>query len=375
MPPLVIDLRSAEDTRDVVHRAVQALAEGKLVAFPTETFYSLTASALSEDAIARLVKVKAGELARRPLTMAIKSVDEAADFVPEMGPLAVRLARRCWPGPVTLMMNDQHPDSALRLFSRAVQDAIAPAGVVSLRVPAHPVFQDVLRLLPGPVVMTSAGRGDTPDALSAEQVVKALNDDVQLVIDDGRSRFAQSSSVVRVENNRLDVVRQGVVSEQTLKRLSSMMIAFVCTGNTCRSPMAEALCRGRIAKRLGVKTQELEDRGVIVLSAGIAAAMGGRPSPEAVKVMAEHGLDLSNHESQPLTEQLARNADLLLVMTRSHRQAILAEWPETADRVHLLCKSGQDVADPVGGPVEVYRRCAEQISAEVDAWADELPLG
>lgn len=372
MPPVVIDLRSAEDSRDVVHRAVQALAEGKLVAFPTETFYGLTASALSEDAVQRLIRAKSSDMPRRPLAMAIKSVDEAADYVPEMGPLAHRLARRCWPGPVTLVLEDRHPDSVVRQLAPAVQEAVAPGGMVSLRVPAHPVFQDVLRLLPGPVVVTSAGRGDAPDAMSADEVVRALDDDVQLVLDDGRSRFAQPSSVVRVDKNRFEVVRPGVVSEHTLKRLASMMIVFVCTGNTCRSPMAEVMFRGLLAKRLGCKLDELDERGVLVMSAGIAAMMGGRSAAEAVQVMSEQGLDLSGHESQPLTEQLARHADLMLVMTRSHRQAILTEWPEAADRVRLVSRNGLDVPDPVGGPLELYRRCASQLAPELEAWADEV---
>ena len=113
MPPVVIDLRSAEDWRDVVHRAVQAVAEGGLVAFPTETVYGLAASALNEDAVRRLLAAK-GRAAAKPLTLAIKSADEARDYVPDMTPLAQRLARRCWPGPVTLVVDDSHPESLAR---------------------------------------------------------------------------------------------------------------------------------------------------------------------------------------------------------------------------------------------------------------------
>ena len=108
MPPVVIDLRSAEDWRDVVHRAVQALAEGGLVALPTETVYGLAASALDEDAVCRLLAAK-DRTAAKPLTLAIKSADEARDYAPDMCPLAQRLARRCWPGPVTLVVDDSHP--------------------------------------------------------------------------------------------------------------------------------------------------------------------------------------------------------------------------------------------------------------------------
>src|SRR5262249_15890152 len=141
------------------------------------------------------------------------------------------------------------------------------------------------------------------EALTAQDVVAALGDDVQLVLDDGRSRFGQPSSVVRVRDHDVEILRAGVVSEQTLRRLSSYLLLLVCTGNTCRSPMAEVMARKMIADRLGCTIDKLEDHGVIVMSAGLAAMLGGRPSPEAVTVMADMGLDLSTHESQPLTSQ------------------------------------------------------------------------
>jgi protein-tyrosine phosphatase len=371
MPPVVIDLRSAEDSRDCIHRAVQALAEGKVVAFPTETVYGVAASALSETAVKRLVTAGLTSGAQ-PLTLAVKSADEALDYVPNLSPLGERLARRCWPGPVTLVLEDRHQDSLLRQLCPAVQQALAPDGTIGLRAPAHQAILDVLRLLAGPVVLTSARREGQPDAVTAQQVIERLDDDVQMVLDDGRSRFGQPSSVVRVHERDFDVLEIGVVSEQTLKRLASLIVLFVCTGNTCRSPMAEGLFRHALAKRIGCKPDELEDRGVVVMSAGIAAMLGGRAAVEAVEVLGQLGIDLSAHESQPLTEQLVRHADLILAMTRSHRKAILAEWPEAESRLKLLSTDGADVPDPIGGPVEQYQRCVAQMKPEIEKWAAEL---
>src|SRR5687768_8773878 len=114
MSPVVIDVANADDPRDVVHRAVQALAEGKLVAFPTETVYVLAASALSESGVTRLLAHTTPTGNVPSLTLAIKSADDALDYVPELSPLARRLARRCWPGPVTLVLADDHPDSVVK---------------------------------------------------------------------------------------------------------------------------------------------------------------------------------------------------------------------------------------------------------------------
>jgi protein-tyrosine phosphatase len=138
--------------------------------------------------------------------------------------------------------------------------------------------------------------------------------------------------------------------------------------------MAEAICRKLLAERLKCPIEELEDRGVIVASAGTGAVGGGRASAEAVDVVAQMGLDLSGHETQPVSDSLVRQADAIYTMTQSHRQSILAQWPEAADRTRTLCPSGDDVVDPIGGPLDRYQRCARQIEALLKRRIEELEV-
>ena len=102
MTPAVIDIRATQDPRDVVHRAVEALAGGRIVAFPTETVYGLAVSALDEVAIDRLIEAK-GRGQGHPFTLAVRSAEEALDYAPDLGSMGRRLSRRCWPGPLTLL--------------------------------------------------------------------------------------------------------------------------------------------------------------------------------------------------------------------------------------------------------------------------------
>ncbi len=370
MAPAVIDLRRAEDPRDAIHRAVATLAAGGLVAIPTETVYGIAASALSLEAVERLRKVKHRDV--RPLTLAIKSADDALDYVPSMSPLAVRLARRCWPGPLTMVLSDSHPDSVLSRLPEKVQDLVLPNGKIGLRVPGNTSALQILRLSAGPLVLTSANISGQPPALTARDVVEQLGDAIDLVLDDGPSEFGQASTVIEVRGNEYSVLREGAMTNESLRQLTCFLALLVCTGNTCRSPMAAALLRRRIAEQLKCELPELEQRGISIRSAGIAAAAGGMPSHQAVEVMQARGLDIAEHSSQPVTDQLARHADLILTMTSGHRKAIVSQWPELEMRTHLFAANRHDVSDPIGQAGEVYARCADELDSFTDHWAGKI---
>jgi tRNA threonylcarbamoyl adenosine modification protein (Sua5/YciO/YrdC/YwlC family) len=374
MPPIVIDLRQTDDTRDVVHRAVQCLAEGKLVVFPTETVYGLGASARSAEGVERIFAAK-GRSAQAPLALAIKSAEEALDYAPQPGRLAERFARRCWPGPVTLVVDNTSEASLVKRLPASVQEAVAPNGSVGLRVPAHDIVLDVLSMLSGPIALTSANLSGQPDATTAEAAINSLKEHVALVLNDGPCRYGQPSTVVRVTGKEYNCLREGVVGKSALDRLSAMIMLLVCTGNTCRSPMGEMLLKKIVADKLGCAIDDLEQRGVIVASAGVAAVPGCVAALEAVEVLQERGLDISKHESQPLTDKLVRHADMIFTMTGGHRQAILRRWPEASNRTFILRGDGNDINDPIGGSKELYRACADEVEQALRQRLASIEIG
>lgn len=150
-------------------------------------------------------------------------------------------------------------------------------------------------------------------------------------------------------------------------------ILFVCTGNTCRSPMAEALFRN-IAAEAGL---ELEIR-----SAGVAAVPGGAMSEYARQVLADRGVATDEFRSSAVTAETVEWADLILTMTASHKQALARLFPKAADKAFTLKEftadpaddraADSDIADPFGGTTDDYRACADELEGLLRKLADRL---
>jgi len=338
------------------------LARGGVCALPTETVYGLAARADSEVALATLRTLK-GRPSELALTWHAGSRDALARF-DALRPMARRLAERYWPGPLTLVLRGVP----------AGLERIAQHGWTGVRVPAHAATRGLLAACEFPVVMSSANRHGQAPLTRAEDVAASFGDELELVVDGGASRLGEASGVLALGPGRFQLLREGLLRIEDLRRTAGLRLAFVCTGNTCRSPMTEALARTLLSTRLeaGSGGPSLSDFGFEIASFGIFAAPGAPASAGAVEVMDELGIDLRPHRSRPAVPEQLLRCDRIYALTAGHVDALRAQLPPgRVPPLETLDPAGRDIVDPVGGPRAAYQRALAEIERALQARLDE----
>jgi len=378
METRVIKVESSLEGLDhAVEEAVAVLSEGGLVGFPTETVYGLAANAAVEASLEKLAEIKQRP-ANKPFTLHIGDKSVLSRYVPDLSLLNQQLLRKAWPGPLTVVfdLNAGQMEQVREQLPEQQVEALYHNCSIGIRLPDHPVARELLSEVHDPVVAPSANLSGEAPPTSAEEVLEELADRIELVLDGGATRYAKASTIARLTDDNLEILREGVLDEGTVRRMRTVTILFVCTGNICRSPMAEGFGKQILAEKLGCSVDDLAEKGYKIISAGIMAYDGAEVSPEAIKACEEANVDIRSHGSRYLTADMLEQADCVYVMDRTHHRAVMelaaSRGMRNLDRrLDFLSKEG-DIADPIGMSLDTYRRCAKKIARSVRERLDEI---
>lgn len=306
--------------------------------------------------------------------------DEVEEILGDLkgGGIQHKLVRRLLPGPCVVRRT-------------------RPGGVVGVRVPQHAACRKL-------VAAWRAARGEAggaalyvrellSDSSSGGGAVRPIRDAVEaaaeferdgtggggkagLVLDAGTTTLNDPATIIELPSNgrpAYRVLRHGAYEDRYIAKMAERTILFICTGNTCRSPMAAAIAEHLLRHDpsiLGAATTR-------IVSAGISAGGGAPATPEGIEALAQLGIDPPkiSHRSRQLTRALLDEADIVWAMTPSHLTAVRrldGGTPTGAEKAELLDPDGHDIPDPAGMSAAVYRQTAERLRTLIERRFKEM---
>jgi len=350
---VIATIKDGEAPPRVIIDIVNRLERGEVLILPTDTVYGIHALSRNKKAVDRIRKIK-GLDDNRPLTTLFSSVVDIGRFVklPE-GP-AKRNLLESWPGPVTWILpaHESMPDHNL-----------GAERTIGIRIPNNQFLRSICSALEDLIVSTSANRHGDPPPSTREEIDKELLEDVDGVVFQYEPLAGNPSEVKRWTPAGSEVLR---TRHQQFTSSEHINILVICSGNICRSPMAEGLLRKGL--------DEAFPGHFVIRSAGISTQPDMRASLPAVEVMRTEGIDLQQHRSRLIDEELIEWSDVVLAMTPDHVSRLYDLFPDQSGKVFLYptfpdtnMEGQEGIPDPYGGNIDVYQKTADQLKVATQA--------
>ena len=373
MQTKVIKIDSTNVDSAKIKEAASLIDNGGLVAFPTETVYGI-ACRVRSDSLSKLNIVK-GRNPSKYYTLHISRKSEIKKYVPSINLRASKLIDKAWPGPLTLVFNLEYEDidKQKKILEKEIFKNLYKNNSIGVRCPDNKIASMLLHETNDPVIAPSANITGKQPAFNAQEVLSQLSGKMNLLIDAGSCKYRESSTVVKIGKKGLEILRHGIYSKEQLYKMSVINFLFVCTGNTCRSPMAEGIFRKYLAEKLQCKVDQLEQVGYKITSGGVMNTKGFPASAGASEACALKGIDLSTHRNKGVSKKLIEESDYIFAMEPVHIERIIALNHDASKKCFLLA-SDKGIPDPIGQPQEYFNRCADMIENAVKKRISELVI-
>ncbi len=355
-----------------IKQAVDVLKRGGVIVYPTDTLYGLGVDIFNRKALNKLYTLKERDF-RLPISLMVHSINQIEELYADISPQVRKWLSAIMPGKITAIL-----PSRIKTFS-PLNDYFTTTDSgkqkVGFRIPDLPVCHELTEAFANPISSTSANLSGRANALTIPEVISYFGNKLDLILDAGKMCDKSGSTIIDFCKDPLLVVREGAITLNTLKkklpersirkRRFKYRITFVCSGNICRSPMAEFILKAMFQKTKYRDFLETGSAGTLDLASSAAHEL-------AIKVSAENDINLAVHRSKPVSEETVVDSDLIICMAVNHYEYLREHYPESRQKTILLKSwnrekppANRSVADPIGHDYEFFRETFKEIRSEI----------
>jgi len=353
-------------SKKILTKAVKVLEEGGIIIYPTDTLYGFGTLLNSEESIKRVYEIKKREK-NKPSSIMVKDFTQAELIAGRMTEIEKRRFELLLPGKITVVVKAK---------KKVEVPGFEDYDKIGFRIPDNDLCQELVNLTTHPISSSSVNLAGKKNLIDMHDIRREFQHKVDLVLDGGAVKSTKGSSVIDISSNPPSLLREGEISKEVLEKMigtkikstinRKYTITFVCSGNICRSPIAEGILKRKLDIDALRGKVEINSAGTLRLPTSVA-------SLKAVEVAADHGVNIENHLSRPVSKTIVDHANMIFCLAENHYDYFRKKYPADKDKIHLLKGfdnsgnfTGLSIDDPIGQNEEFYRRIYTEINEEID---------
>ncbi len=358
-------INSDNPEQSVIKKTASVIKSGGIIVYPTDTLYGFGVNIFDHKAMDRLFYLK-NRHAGKPISIMVNKLSQIEEIIGDFNKVEYEAATKFYPGKITL------------LFSQKIKNPIPRLShlkKIGFRIPDSEFTRQLINEVGFPITTTSVNISTKENVKNVEEIVSIFGDKIDMIIDAGPVKSTMGSTVLDLTSDPPEILRKGDISRSEIVKIlkrdvstnysGKFVITFVCSGNICRSPMAEGILKKMLAKTKFKNSITVNSAGTFNIAV--------RPVHINALVMSDkYNLHLDNHHSRHIQARNIREANMIFTLARDHYKYLRSHYPEFINKIFLLKQwkiprnlTNPSIADPIGYDLDFFEETMYEIQKEI----------
>lgn len=350
---------------NIIKKAADVIKKGGIIVYPTDTLYGLGVDIHNKHAMDRLYYLK-GRNAGKPVSILVNELQQIEQLIGKLYKIEYTAANLFFPGKMTLIISSKDKLDIPRM---------SHLKKLGFRIPDSKITSKLIKFVESPISTTSVNLASKENVKNIDEILSIFGDKIDLILDAGPVESTQGSSIMDLTTDPPTLVRKGEISrteivnkigyEVSTNYSGKYLISFICSGNICRSPMAEGILKNELSNSKYKDIAEVNSAGTLNLQHSPAHV-------HALKISENKNIDINNHISKHIQANIMRESNLVIAMALDHFAYLKKQYPAFKNKIVLIKQwkkerilTNPSIADPIGHGEKYFENTFKEISVEI----------